>query len=127
MNNQSLDAEKFYAHAFALYQAGRVQEASEVFRLLCTRLPLQPRFWFGLAASCQESGDYSNALHAWAMSALLDPSNPYPHFHAAECAHSRGDLSEALKALSEAKERLQTLSHPLSSSIELFEERWRSA
>lgn len=121
-----IDPEAFYAHAFALYQAGKMEDASEVFQVLCTRYPLEKRFWFGLAASCQESAHYEKALHAWAMSALLDPDNPYPHFHAAECSTSLQQKEDALFALEEARALMKS-DERLSKSIYALEERWRNA
>lgn len=126
-NMPSIDPEMFYAHAFAHYQAGRTKDAAEVFHILCARFPLEARFWFGLASSCQESADYEIALHAWAMSALLDPKNPYPHFHAAECSTSLQCKRDALLALETAKTLLDSETHPLASPIAALEERWKNA
>ncbi len=123
---QEIDPEAFYAHAFALYQSGKMSDASEVFQVLCTKYPLEKRFWFGLAAAHQEGACYEKALQAWAMSALLDADNPYPHFHAAECATSLQNKEDALLALEEAKRLLQSETHPLLGSITALEERWRN-
>jgi type III secretion system low calcium response chaperone LcrH/SycD len=122
-----IDPEAFYAHAYDLYQLGKTLDALEVFQVLCSKYPLENRFWLGLAAACQESANYARALQAWAMSALLDPENPYPHFHAAECATSLNQKEAALLALAEAKALLKEESHPLASTIAALEERWRNA
>ncbi len=98
--------EQFYTFGYAQYRFGHVKEASQVFQLLCARRPLESRFWFGLGASCQELKEYEAALRAWAMAALTKKSDPYPHFHAAECAFSLGNHTDAKKALQEAEERL---------------------
>lgn len=118
------DAELFYSHAFSHYQSGNWAEAADIFRVLCTRRPLDSRFWFGLGATLQEGGSYFDALHAWAMSALLQKDDPYPHFHAAECCFSLGDQNEAVKALREASLRIDR-AHPLSDKIALLKEQWR--
>ena len=120
----AIDAEQFYAHGYALYQSGRAKDAVDVFRVLSARQPFELRFWFGLGASLQEDRSYSEALCAWAMAALLEPADPYPHFHAAECAYSLHQKDEALKALAEAKARIKDSSHPLKGPVELLEERW---
>lgn len=122
-----LDQESFYAHGYALYHSGNVKDAIEVFKVLCARDPLEERFWFALGACLQENKEYFEALHAWAMVATLNRTNPYPHFHAAECAFSMNQMGDAHKALSEAKMRFGIEDeHPLKNAIAFLEERWRT-
>ncbi len=121
-----IDAEAFYAHGYALYRSGQAKEAADTFRILCMRRPLDSRFWFALGASLQESDDWKRALHAWAMAALLDPKDPYPHFHAAQCSRSLNQLSDARAALNEAKQRISDDDHPLASPIETLANCWNS-
>jgi type III secretion system low calcium response chaperone LcrH/SycD len=118
------EVERFYTYGFAHYGSGSWNEAADVFRLLCTRRPLEPRFWFGLAATLQESGSYREALNSWAMASLLKANDPYPHFHAAECYFSLLMADEAAKALSEAEARVEQ-THPLKPKMALLRERWR--
>ncbi|MBF8262756.1 MAG: scc2 [Parachlamydiales bacterium] len=121
-----IDCESFYAHAYALYQANSLSQAAEVFQVLCARSPLDQRFWFGLGASCQESGRFAEAERAWAMAALLDPLDPYPHFYAAQCAHSLNQTDDAALALLKAEERTTDLEHPLHEVVLLLKEQWRN-
>ena len=121
-----LDAEAFYSKAYAHYQTNQTAEAAEIFKVLCARRPMEARFWFGLGASLQGSANYENALYAWAMAALLDPENPYPHFHAAECSDSLNLHKDASLALIEAKNRIQDPAHPLHGPIALLENQWRN-
>lgn len=120
-----IDLEALYTYAYSLYQAGKTDDAAKAFQALCTRNPLEARFWFGWAAALQDGANYKKALPVWAMSAILEPSNPYPHFHAAECATSLENREEALLALAQAKTLLSSDTHPLSSPIQALEERWR--
>ena len=92
--------------------------------LLCTRRPLESRFWFALGATLQESKSYSDALHAWAMAALLQKEDPYPHFHAAECCFSLQWSEDAAMALKEAEVRTPK-THPLKGKISLLKEQWK--
>lgn len=110
-----------YTDAFFQYQSGNYAEAIDAFRLLCTHEPLEGKFWFGLAASLQESKDYEQALQAWAVTSLLKPNDPYPHFHAAECYLSLANLADATKALDEAASRANT---SLQEKITLLREQW---
>lgn len=120
------EAEVFYLSAYSHYNSGHWIEAADIFRLLCIRRPLEPRFWFGLGAALQEGGSYLDALHSWAMAALLKTEDPYPHFHAAECYFSLGDSREAAKALTEAENKIET-PHPLEEKIALLREQWKVA
>lgn len=118
--------ERFYAHGFAHYGSGHWDEAADLFRILCTRRPLESRFWFALGATLQEAARYREALYSWAMAALLKKEDPYPHFHAAECCLSLEMSGDAAKALHESELRIQSEAvHPLKEKIGLLKERWR--
>ncbi len=120
------EVERFYAYGFAHYGSGSWGEAADVFRLLCTRRPLEPRFWFALGATLQEAESYQEALHSWAMAALLKGEDPYPHFHAAECCFSLQMPIDASKALTESEMRVQSdPEHPLKPKIGLLRQQWR--
>lgn len=120
------EVESFYLYGYSHYNSGDWAEAADIFRLLCTRRPLDARFWFGLGAALQEGSSYLDALHAWAMVALLKKEDPFPHFHAAECYFSLGEHEEAGKALQEASLKIET-NHPLQEKIFLLREQWRVA
>lgn len=120
------DVERFYAFGFAQYGSGNWSEAADVFRVLCTRRPLEPRFWFALGATLQEAGSYNEALHSWAMAALLKKEDPYPHFHAAECCFSLQNIQDAALALQESEVRIsREPTHPLKGLIGLLRQQWR--
>jgi type III secretion system low calcium response chaperone LcrH/SycD len=121
-SNEEMEA--FYAYAFSFYQNSHWTDSVHMFRILCTKKPMEPRYWFGLAASLQEKGDFIESLHAWAMVALLKKEDPFPHFHAAECYVSLNELQEAKKALRETDERINE-THPLKERIALLKEQWR--
>lgn len=119
-------AEQFYTYAYAQYKFGNFLQAAEVFRVLCARRALEARFWFGLGASCQEAKDYASALRAWAMAAIIDIDDPYPHFHAAECAVSMGNLVDATLAVKETEKRIACEKrHPLHERILTLKQTWK--
>jgi type III secretion system low calcium response chaperone LcrH/SycD len=115
--------EEFYSYGFAQYNAGNWDQAKDLFTVLCAQRPLDARFWFGLGATMQESGNYLDALHSWAMGALLRNEDPYPHFHAAECYFSLEDNEQGIKALREVELRM-TKEHPLEIKFTLLKEQW---
>jgi type III secretion system low calcium response chaperone LcrH/SycD len=116
-------AEQFYSFAYAQYQGGDLKRAVEIFRVLCSRRPLEARNWFGLAAALQEERKYEAAMRAWAMAAIIEPENPYPHFHAAECSCSLMNLEDARLALGQAQKRIGE-NHPLKEKIPLLQDAW---
>lgn len=117
---------QLYSEAYAHYQAGNPAKAAEGFRTLCLEHPMESKFWFGLGAALQESMRYEEALQSWAMAALLDPTNPYPHFHAAECSISLAQLKDAELALDMAAERIRNeTTHPLREPIGVLKEAWK--
>jgi type III secretion system low calcium response chaperone LcrH/SycD len=97
--------DKLYLLAFCYYEKGHYREAAESFSKLVIVNPYEKNYWCGLGASQQLAKNYQEALSAWCFAALLDQKNPYPHFHAAECLISQGEIKEALLALEEAKKR----------------------
>ncbi|MGB7978346.1 MAG: tetratricopeptide repeat protein [Chlamydiales bacterium] len=120
------EVERFYAYGFAHYGSGNWGEAADTFRVLCLRRPMEPRFWFALGATLQEAGSYNEALHSWAMAALLKREDPYPHFHAAECCFSLRMAQDAAKALAESEMRVRSdPAHPLNPKIGLLKRQWR--
>ncbi len=120
------EVEQFYTFGFAQYGSGNWDSAADVFRVLCTRRPLEPRFWFALGATLQEAGSYQDALYSWAMAAMLKTEDPYPHFHAAECCLSLHMNEDAAKALKETALRLEKEpSHPLKDKVSLLKQQWR--
>jgi type III secretion system low calcium response chaperone LcrH/SycD len=118
------EAEEFYTFAHAQYESGSLKMARDAFNVLCIRKPLEHRFWFGYAATLQEEKKFEQALSAWAMAALLDCKNPYPHYHAAECSLSMNNLKDAKLALKETNKRIE-VGHPLYDRIPLLKEAWK--
>ncbi len=99
------EMEEIYCEAYRLYQEDIYLESSTAFRWLVLLNPFVAKYWKGLAASLQLMEKYEKALHAYAMAALLDSDNPYPHFHAFECYESMENDEDADKALDLAYHR----------------------
>lgn len=95
----SYEMEEIYTEAYAYYQDDNYLESSTAFRWLVLLNPFTAKYWMGLAASLQLLEKYEKALHAYAVAALLDSDNPYPHFHAFECYAALKNKEDAEKAL----------------------------
>lgn len=93
-----------YALAHNLYQHGEYDRAETLFQFLCYYNHLERKYPMGLAACRHMQRNYSGAVEAYAVAALLDVDDPRPQFHAAECFLARGDAAMAGIALEAAIE-----------------------
>lgn len=98
---------QLYATAFAMYEQGDYRSAYQLFTQLVLSDPFSEHYWLGLASAKQMAKDFTAALHAWSLVALLKEGDPLPHFHAAECFLSMDEKEDALKALDAALELTQ--------------------
>lgn len=96
---KDVDIKAMYELGYNLYQSYSYKDSLEIFRRLCIARPYEPKFWFGLASSFQMMNKFEEALMPWTMLCLVDPNNPMPHFHAAECLISLKNFTRAKEAL----------------------------
>lgn len=94
--------EELYALGYHFYDNGKYSQAVDVFRLLTTLDNHNSTYWMGFAAAQQMMQKYEEALEAYSVAGLLDPQNPYIHFHASVCCFTQGDVGRGLLALGEA-------------------------
>ena len=95
--------EDLYAYAYALYENGNYEEASNLFRFLTLVDPQTPRNWMGLAASLQLEKKFEKALEAYTFTLMLDCDNPYVYIHAADCYFGLNQKDMALEAIKHAR------------------------
>ncbi len=121
--------EGIYSFAFSYYENGWYTEAENLFRLLVALRIRNYNYWKGLGATLQMLKKYEEAIEAYSWAAITDPtiSDPYPHFHAAECFHTMGEYTRGLKALYSAKTiaKKQGTYYALLQQIELFQQALR--
>lgn len=98
----SFEMEQLYEEGYAFYQEGRYHHALNLFRWLVLFNPYVAKYWMGFAATQHLLKREEKALHAYAVAALLEPENPYPHYNAFLCY---GGGEEGEKALKLALER----------------------
>lgn len=99
------DLALLYELAYNLYQVGNYAKGEEIFRRLVLATPLDKNHWQGLGSCQQMQKKYQDALVSWSMLILIDPENPLPHFHAAECLFSLDQIDHAMNALKAAQQR----------------------
>lgn len=88
-----------YLLAYNAYQQHKYDDARRLFYFLAENDHIESRYWMGLAASLQQTGDHQEAIAAYGMAALLDATNPEPPLRACECYLALHDLAAARKAL----------------------------
>ena len=77
--------EAIYSQAYTLYNQGKYQEASYIFRLLMLLDYMTAKYVLGLGACLHRMKDFKNAANIYLLCATLDSTNPLPHYHAADC------------------------------------------
>ena len=92
------EMEAVYHLAYNAYRQGKYPDARKLFQFLALNDHVESRFWMGLAATCQMSGEYREAVAAYEMAALLEATNPWPPFHAGECHMAMNDWGKSANA-----------------------------
>jgi len=107
--------EGIYGQAYRLYQTGRYNDASQLFRLLIMINSTDPKFTLGLGACMHMLKDYKAAAGIYALCAVIDPDNPLPHYHASDCFLQMNDKPSALIALELAVKKAAERPDPIFS------------
>lgn len=77
--------EAIYSQAYTLYNQGKYQEASYVFRMLMLLDYMTQKYILGLAACLHRMKEYKNAANIYMLCSTLDSTNPLPYYHSADC------------------------------------------
>jgi len=94
--------EAIYTQGYNLYNQGRYKEASYIFRLLTLLDFTTSKYILGMAASLHRLKDYKNASNLYLMYGALEPTNPLPHFHSADCYLQMNAIEIAILCLTMA-------------------------
>lgn len=94
--------ETLYATGYELYRNGKYGDAKDFFKLLAITDPSSRRYWMGQGACHQMLKEYDNAVNCYSVAAVLDPDDPYVHWHAADCFFQKGERQKAIDTLSSA-------------------------
>lgn len=97
--------EGIYGQAYRLYNTGKYKDASQLFRLLVTLNPAEPKYTLGLAACFHMMKEYRTAAEVYTIAGMLDPQSPVPHYHASDCYLKTEDKVSAIIALEMAVKR----------------------
>ncbi len=97
--------EAMYSVAYNLFVNEKYQDALDSFALLQTIAPMNYIINFGLAASVQMVEKYIEAILLFTFTSSLEPENPAPMLHLAECYMAIADKDAAIYSLKTAVER----------------------
>jgi type III secretion system low calcium response chaperone LcrH/SycD len=100
--------EEFYAKGLNKYKAGQYKEALPYFKLLITAHPKEPRYVMAVAACFHMLKKYTDAAKLYTASSFLDPENPIPQYHLADCCIHLNNPIGAFIALEMALKRCKT-------------------
>lgn len=90
---------ELYSQAFHLYNTGKYGDAIEVFRMLVMFDATEPKYALGLAASHHLLKEYDKAVELYTMCAMMEPENPIPPYHTADCFIKLQDPISAMISL----------------------------
>lgn len=99
MNMDEQMLEGIYGQAYRLYNTGKYSESASIFRLLMMINSMEAKYTMGLAACYHMVKEYKFAVEAYTLCSIIDPENPIPQYHAADCYINMGDQVSAAVAL----------------------------
>ncbi|MCB1180578.1 MAG: SycD/LcrH family type III secretion system chaperone [Chlamydiia bacterium] len=99
------DLEGLYADAYAHYNGERYDDALLNFKWLVILDPFVQKYWMGLGGTHQMREEYKKALKSYAMAAVVDSDDPYPHYYAGLCYEATNNKIDKEKAYELAYER----------------------
>ena len=98
MGVKEADQESVYTVGYQIYQAGNIQDAARVFRLLGLMDPLNKKYLFALGACEKALGNFRAAIDLFSVAALLDIQDQQAFFEIGVCYLSLEDLDNAQSA-----------------------------
>ena len=115
-------ADMIYALAVARFRAGRLQEAEVCLRFLCAHCADESDFWIALARVARKKGDLHQALSAYFVAFVVQPSAALS-LEMATLYQAEGEIARARECIEGASDLLRD--HPdetLAASLEQFRE-----
>lgn len=104
ISDEALEA--MYFVGYTKYRNKRYKEAADIFLLIVSINPYLYKAVFALASAKQMLREYQAAVFFYYLAAPLEPENPMPLFHVAECflaLKERELAKDTLKSVTELK------------------------
>lgn len=104
LSAQSMEA--FYYLGYSLFQADRLAEGFQLFKLLCALDPTEWKYLYAQAAVLHKQRNFQEAAKYYLLATAIHPQKLFPlgHFHSADCYFQLEDLTSAIVALGMAIE-----------------------
>jgi len=120
--------ETLYSTGYELYRNGKYEDAKAFFKMLTLMDPSIRRNWMGLGACQQMLKEFESAINSYGIAAVINPDDPYVHWHAADCFLQKGEREKAIATLSSAITAAKQCQEHLSlvSKLELLHTIWTS-
>jgi type III secretion system low calcium response chaperone LcrH/SycD len=97
------DIETVHRIGTSFAEQGKYDQAEPMFQFACLNDHAQPRYWSSLANCRQMLKKYPEAIDAYALALLLEPTNPWPPTYMAVCSLAMQDKQSAGRALAIAE------------------------
>ncbi|MBF5050422.1 Uncharacterized protein CLAVI_000024 [Candidatus Clavichlamydia salmonicola] len=104
-NVSSDELEQIYKEGYEYYISHSYPQAITVFRWLLFFNPFISKYWNAFGSALKMHEEYEKALQAYAVMAVLNSEDPYPHYYAYLCYRLLGKISDAITALECALEK----------------------
>jgi len=91
-----------YKLAYDFYQKADYKSAAAAFSYLTMLNPYESTYWMGLGISKQSDRLYEEAIVSYVAVEAIEPENPVPHLHLAQCFYALNLREEAIKHLEQA-------------------------
>ena len=92
------ECEALYSMGYGMYEEGRYTDALKVLSYLVALNHTEHRYLTALGATAQALGKYEDALQQYMAATLLDPLEPAPVYHSAQCLMEMRQYSAALES-----------------------------
>jgi len=93
-----------YRRARECFTNKEFETARQAFLFLSTLCPQHAEMWLGLGMSLQQLGHYEEAIDAYELAALVDPSSPVAYFYLSKCFFAMHEYQHVLNAIELALE-----------------------
>lgn len=97
--------EDLYSQAYHQYNTGKYADAAKTFLVLSACDQTEPKYIMGAAASLHLQKEYKDAVKAYMTCCMLEPENPIPLYHVADCTIQLKDHPSAMIFLEMAIKR----------------------
>ncbi|SCA63277.1 Uncharacterized protein SCG7086_AN_00210 [Chlamydiales bacterium SCGC AG-110-P3] len=91
--------EGVYGQAYRLFNNGQYAQAKSIFRVLAHLDCMEPKYSLGIAACLHMEQKYDLAAASYYIVTQVDPENPVPLYHKADCHRELDELNNAQRDL----------------------------